>query len=1350
MRHTHPLTSLLNTSTLRLIKGWHLLFVAAVVLLASVGFAAFLYGHTAAFVTPSLGTAQSFGVLGASTVTNTGPTNVNGDLGVWPGTAVTGFPPGIVSGGVIHTNDAVAQQAQSDVTIAYNSLAGMPCNTNLTGQDLGGLTLAPGVYCFNTSAQLTGTLRLDGQGNPDAVFIFQVGSTLVTASNAAVLTINGAQNCDAFWQVGSSATLGTGTSFIGSILALASVTMNTNATLSGRAMARTGAVTMDSNAITRTACAPTLAKAFTPPTIFVNGISTLTITLSNPNTIAANLIAPFTDTLPAGVTIAAPPNAANTCGGVVTATAGSNTVTLTGGMIPAGNGLIPGSCTITVNVTGALPGGYLNTLPIGALQTSNGNNLTPATATLTIICPVIDTTITAPAAVCALSTGNAASVPNAGVGATYDWTITNGTITGGQGTPNITFSAGTTSPVMLNVTVTTSPGCSASNSRQITINPNPTAATGPPQALCESVPGPTVFTLNGTVANGTPLWSVLGTTGTALATLVTPNSATTAVNVIGNGTVTLRLTVTSNTTPICGTATDDVVLTINANSAAAAGPDQMLCQTVPGPTVFTVTGTATGGTPQWSVNATTGTATAIIGSPNSATTGVNVTGTGTVTLRLTVTSNATPSCSVVTDDVVLTVNPSPVTTITVATPVCGLSTSNTASVPDAGAGATYLWTITNGTITGGQGTRNITWTAGAVSPVTLNVTVTTLPGCSANGSAQVTVNPNPIAAAIAPQTLCQTLPGPTVFTLNGTVANGTPQWSVLTSTGTAAATIVTPNNATTVVNVTGSGTVTLRLTVTSNAIPACGTATSDVVLTVNALPVSTITALATVCALTPGNTAAVPDAGAGATYLWTITGGTITAGQGTRSITWTAGNTGNVTLAVTVTTAAGCSTSSSTIVTLDSTCTVDVCIVKTASALVAIENSQFTYTLSVINLGPGTATGVTVTDTLQAGITLVSATPSQGTCSGTTTLICNLGNLANQATATIKLVVTFPMKSAGSVLCNTATITSNQGEIAPANNTSTVCVPVEKVPPGPGPNLPPTSQVSDQKAGSVLVFPYYTSDTTNPNRANTRICLTNVENQWSACVHLFFVDGATCSVADATICLSPNQTACFMMSDFDPGTSGYLVAVLVDCMTGCPLNINTLIGDEFIKLASGHTANVGAEAIAGLPGTKALCDVNSSTAELKFDGVMYNQLPRVLALDNLGSRLDGNDTVLILNRIGGNLATGAATIGAIFGLLYNDAEQGFSFSFMAGCQLRSSLTDNFPRLVPRLTTIIPAGRSGWLKLWGASDIGLFGVALNFNPNAATNPGAFNGGHNLHKLTLTPNASLTIPIFPPAC
>ncbi|MEP7336746.1 MAG: ice-binding family protein, partial [Acidobacteriota bacterium] len=564
MEHTHSLSQL-KISSLRLIKGRHLLLVATFVLLASAGFAAFFYGRTAAFVMPSLGTAQNFAILGGSTVTNVpdAGTIVNGDLGVWPGAAITGFPPGIVNG-TINAGNAVAMQAQSDLTTAYNALAGLPCGTNLTGMDLGGMTLAPGVYCFNTSAQLTGTLTLDAQGNPDASFIFQIGSTLVTASNAAVQVINGAQGCGAFWQVGSSATLGTGTSFIGSILAEASITLTDGVTLSGRALARTAAVTMDSNVVTRTTCAPTIAKTFTPPTINVNGISQLTITLSNPNTIVATLTAPFTDNLPAGVTIATPPNAANTCGGVVTATPGGSAVTLTGGAIPAGNGTMDGTCTITVNVTSGLPGSYLNTIPIGALQTSNGNNTNPASATLTVLCPVIVPTITAPIAVCALTPGNVSFVPDAGVGATYNWTITGGTIISGQGTASIIWTAGATGPVMLSVTITTSPGCFANGATQVTINPNPTAAAGPPQTLCQTVPGPTVFTLNGMVTNGTPQWSIIGSTGTAVGAIVSPNSATTNVNVTGNGTVTLRLTVTSNTTPSCGTTFSDTILTVNA------------------------------------------------------------------------------------------------------------------------------------------------------------------------------------------------------------------------------------------------------------------------------------------------------------------------------------------------------------------------------------------------------------------------------------------------------------------------------------------------------------------------------------------------------------------------------------------------------------------------------------------------------------------------------------------------------------------------------------------------------------------------------------------------------------------
>src|SRR6202040_4373156 len=150
-------------------------------------------------------------------------------LGVSPGSAVTGFPPGIVVTGTIHAADAVALAAQNSVTTAYNSLASQACTQDLTGQDLGGKTLTAGIYCFSSSAQLTGALTLDAQGNPNAVFIFKIGSTLITASNSRVLLINGASPCDVFWQVGSSATLGTGTNFIGNILALTSITLTTNA-----------------------------------------------------------------------------------------------------------------------------------------------------------------------------------------------------------------------------------------------------------------------------------------------------------------------------------------------------------------------------------------------------------------------------------------------------------------------------------------------------------------------------------------------------------------------------------------------------------------------------------------------------------------------------------------------------------------------------------------------------------------------------------------------------------------------------------------------------------------------------------------------------------------------------------------------------------------------------------------------------------------------------------------------------------------------------------------------------------------------------------------------------------------
>jgi hypothetical protein len=200
-----------------------------------------------------LGTADSFAVLAGSTVTNTGPSVINGDLGLAPGTAVPGFPPGLVNG-TIHVADAVAVQAKTDLVTAYNDAAGRLPALAIPA-DLGGLTLTAGVYKSASSLGLTGALTLDAQGNPNAVFVFQAGSSLTTASASKVNLINGAQPCNVFWQVGSSATLGTTTAFAGNILALQSISMNNAVTLQGRAFARNGAVTLINDTINIARCA---------------------------------------------------------------------------------------------------------------------------------------------------------------------------------------------------------------------------------------------------------------------------------------------------------------------------------------------------------------------------------------------------------------------------------------------------------------------------------------------------------------------------------------------------------------------------------------------------------------------------------------------------------------------------------------------------------------------------------------------------------------------------------------------------------------------------------------------------------------------------------------------------------------------------------------------------------------------------------------------------------------------------------------------------------------------------------------------------------------------------------------
>ncbi len=306
----------------------------------------------------------------------------------------------------------------------------------------------------------------------------------------------------------------------------------------------------------------------------------------------------------------------------------------------------------------------------------------------------------------------------------------------------------------------------------------------------------------------------------------------------------------------------------------------------------------------------------------------------------------------------------------------------------------------------------------------------------------------------------------------------------------------------------------------------------------------------------------------------------------------------------------------------------------------------------------------------------------------------------------------------------------------------------------PGAVYSPLSEASDQKAGSFLFYNVYTSGATTGNAENTRINITNTSTTSSAFVHLYFVS-STCSIADSFICLTENQTASFLASDVDPGVKGYIVAHAVDGRLGCPISFNSLIGDAYIKFASGHSANLAAVAFAALyDGLVPNCDGNSVTAVINFNGVAgagYNCTPAVVAINNVGSRADGNDMMVILNRVGGNLGIGAFTLGSVFGLLYDDAENVLSFSFTGNCQFMSSLSNNFPRTTPRFETFIPAGRSGWMKFNNQTGaIGILGASINFNANTSSNAGAFNGGHNMQHLTLNCGMAYTVPVFPPSC
>jgi len=347
---------------------------------------------SAPLLAQSLGAASSFAVEGFAGVTAAGAagTVVTGDVGSSPSASITGFPPALVAPPFgLHPNDAAAIAAQAADVALFTTLGNGACTDNL-GAQMNGANIGPGIHCFSSTADLAalGTMTLSGAGT----YIFRVPTGL-TANVGSTVVLAGADPCSVFWQVGSAATLN-GVSFPGNVVAQAGVTVGVGASLTGRALATAGPVTL-SGGNTVGGCStlaggvqpPTITKLFNPAAILAGGTSTVTITLVNPNATAATLTAPLVDPLPAGLVVAPVPNASTTCtgSGAVGATAGGTTITLpVTRSIPAGAGGAAGLCTMSVDGTGSTAGSFLDVIAANALQTSNGNNAVGTQATLTI------------------------------------------------------------------------------------------------------------------------------------------------------------------------------------------------------------------------------------------------------------------------------------------------------------------------------------------------------------------------------------------------------------------------------------------------------------------------------------------------------------------------------------------------------------------------------------------------------------------------------------------------------------------------------------------------------------------------------------------------------------------------------------------------------------------------------------------------------------------------------------------------------------------------------------------------------------------------------------------------------
>ncbi|MFN0109604.1 MAG: hypothetical protein ACKVZH_12175 [Blastocatellia bacterium] len=303
--------------------------------------------------------------------------------------------------------------------------------------------------------------------------------------------------------------------------------------------------------------------------------------------------------------------------------------------------------------------------------------------------------------------------------------------------------------------------------------------------------------------------------------------------------------------------------------------------------------------------------------------------------------------------------------------------------------------------------------------------------------------------------------------------------------------------------------------------------------------------------------------------------------------------------------------------------------------------------------------------------------------------------------------------------------------------------------------IPDSAPISDQKPGSVLIFNYYGSDWSNPKGEDTQIHITNTHPQKAGMMAIFFISATTGATANAQVCLAPNQTVSFKTSDTDPGEKGYILAVSVDVTTGQPNYFNYFMGSASIKMLDGYRANLNAETISALIQTPGVANGDLWEATLKFDGVHYNKVPNILALDNIPAIADGDKTMVIVNQLGGSLPGNKRPddLTGLTGIVYDAATKAYPWQEgnINSFQFRKVIADGFPNTMPSMSTVIPLQSFGWMKFWSTTrDKAMTGAVLYLNKGDDSGYGfPFIGGHNLHHMSLT-TAELTIWAPPRKC